>query len=64
MDDELGTLNHLTPARVVAAAREVKTGARFGLNWALEQMDHTGGLRETIKHEIFQIGENMNVRLH
>lgn len=62
-DDELGTLNHLTPERVVAAAKEVKTGARFGLNWALEQMDHTGGFRETIKHEIFQLGENMNVRL-
>lgn len=62
-DDELGTLNHLTPERVVAAAKEVKTGARFGLNWALEQMDFTGGFRETIKHEIFQLAPNMNVCL-
>lgn len=63
-DDELGTLNHLTPERVVSAAREVKTGVRFGLNWALEQMDYTGGFRQTIKHEIFQLAENMNVRLN
>ncbi|KAL5421411.1 hypothetical protein PMIN04_005572 [Paraphaeosphaeria minitans] len=59
-DHELGTLNHLTPERVVAAAKEVQTGTRFGLNWALEQMDHTGGFRETIKHEIFQLEDNMN----
>ncbi|KAF1973094.1 putative cyclase [Bimuria novae-zelandiae CBS 107.79] len=59
-EDELGTLNHLTPVRVAAAAKEVKAGARFGLNWALEQMDYTGGFRETIKHEIFQPTENMN----
>ncbi|KAF2691457.1 putative cyclase [Lentithecium fluviatile CBS 122367] len=59
-DDELGTLNQLTPERTVAAAKEVKTGARFGLNWALEQMDYTGGFRETMKHEIFELGKNMN----
>ncbi|KAF2000730.1 putative cyclase [Amniculicola lignicola CBS 123094] len=59
-DDELGTLNHLTPETTVAAAQEIKTGVRIGLNWALEQMDYTGGFRETIKHEIFEIGKNMN----
>ncbi|KAH7109064.1 hypothetical protein B0J11DRAFT_601884, partial [Dendryphion nanum] len=61
IDDELGTLNHLTPERTVAAAKEVKTGLRFGINWALEQMDYTAGFRETLKHEIFEIGKNMNV---
>jgi hypothetical protein len=60
-DDELGTLNHLTPERTVAAAKEVKKGLRFGLNWALEQMDYTGGFRDTIKHEIFEIGTHMFV---
>ncbi|KAF2021582.1 putative cyclase [Aaosphaeria arxii CBS 175.79] len=59
-DDELGTLNHLTHERTIAAAREIRTGKRFGLNWALEQMDYTGGFREVIKHEIFEIGPNMN----
>ncbi|KAH7029351.1 uncharacterized protein B0I36DRAFT_325593 [Microdochium trichocladiopsis] len=34
-DDELGTLNRLTPARVVAAAREIQSGNRVGLDWAL-----------------------------
>ncbi|KAF2643110.1 putative cyclase [Massarina eburnea CBS 473.64] len=59
-DDELGSLNHLTPERTVLAAKEVKTGTRIGLNWGLEQMDYTGGFRDTIKHEIFEIGKNMN----
>jgi hypothetical protein len=31
-DDELGTLNLLTPEVVTAAAKEIKTGARVGLN--------------------------------
>jgi len=34
-DDELGTLNRLTPERVVAAAREIRTGNRVGLDWML-----------------------------
>ncbi|KAF2741542.1 putative cyclase [Polyplosphaeria fusca] len=60
MDDELGTLNHLTPERTVEAAKEVKTGLRFGLNWKLEQMDYTAGFRDIMKHEIFEIGLMMN----
>jgi hypothetical protein len=60
-DDELGTLNLLTPERTVEAAKEIKSGARVGLNWGLEQMEFTGGFREIMKHEIFQIGKNMNV---
>ncbi|RDW69684.1 hypothetical protein BP6252_08704 [Coleophoma cylindrospora] len=60
MDDELGTLNLLTPERTVAAAKEIKTGTRVGLNWGLEHMDYTGGFREILKHEILQIGENCN----
>jgi hypothetical protein len=62
MDDELGTLNHHSPENTVAASKEVKTGLRFGLNWALEQMDYAGGFREIMKHEIFKIQENMNDR--
>lgn len=60
-DDELGTLNLLTPERTVAAAKEIRSGIRVGLNWPLEQMEFTGGFREIMKHEIFQIGHNMNV---
>ena len=36
-DDQLGTLNHLTPARVRDAAKsEIQTGDRVSLNWSLE----------------------------
>ncbi|KXJ90656.1 hypothetical protein Micbo1qcDRAFT_184043 [Microdochium bolleyi] len=34
-NDELGTLNRLTPERVVAAAKEIRSGSRVGLDWAL-----------------------------
>ena len=63
MDDELGTLNHLTPERTTQAANEIKTGIRVGLNWPLEQMEYAGGesFREVLKHEILRLGENMNV---
>jgi hypothetical protein len=36
-DDQLGTLNRLTPEIVTAAAREeIKTGVRIGLDWPLD----------------------------
>ena len=61
-DDELGTLNHLTPERTIGAASEIKKGIRVGLNWPLEQMDWAGeDFREVMKHEILQLGKNMNV---
>ncbi|KAH7088290.1 putative cyclase-domain-containing protein [Paraphoma chrysanthemicola] len=59
-DDELGTLNHLTAKRTVEAAKLVKTGTRIGLNWSLEQMDFAGDFRQLLKHEIFELGKNMN----
>ncbi len=31
--DELGTLNHLTPAVVAAAGKEIQTGDRVALKW-------------------------------
>lgn len=34
-DDQIGTLNLLTPERVTAAARLVQTGRVFALNWEL-----------------------------
>ena len=42
-NDELGTLNLLTEERTVEAAKEIRSGARVGLNWSLEQMEYTGG---------------------
>ncbi|OAL43342.1 hypothetical protein IQ07DRAFT_524504 [Pyrenochaeta sp. DS3sAY3a] len=36
IDDELGTLNHLTPEVVQNAVSEASAGLRFSLNWSLE----------------------------
>lgn len=61
-DDELGTLNHLTAERTLEAAMEIRNGTRVGLNWPLEQMDYAGdNFREVLKHEIHELGKNMNV---
>jgi kynurenine formamidase len=38
-DDELGTLNHLTPARVMAALATVREGRTIGLNLPLDAFD-------------------------
>ena len=53
-DDELGTLNLLTPERVASAARLVRQGKVFALNWELE-LPHPPlfgreALHHTIKH--------------
>lgn len=59
--DELGTLNHLTPERVVEAAKEIRTGRRVGLNWSLHQMTHPPDFRDGLKHTIHSIGDTMYV---
>lgn len=57
-EDQLGTLNHLTPDRVKAATDSVRTGRRFNLNLRLDAFDppliaHRG----SIKHHIFGLNE-------
>ncbi|EXJ86816.1 hypothetical protein A1O3_03770 [Capronia epimyces CBS 606.96] len=59
-DDQLGCLNRLTPDRIRAAATEVKTGVSIGLNWSLNEMHIPPFYRTKLKHEIFQLGENVN----
>ncbi|OAL49389.1 putative cyclase [Pyrenochaeta sp. DS3sAY3a] len=60
-EDELGTLNQLTPERTIEAAKEIRTGVRVGLNWPLEQMDYAGEkFRQVLEHEIYELGTNMN----
>lgn len=53
-EDQIGTLNHLTPDRIKAAAGLVSEGLRFGLNLPLDAFDpplisHRGAVR----HEVF-----------
>jgi len=51
-DDQVGTLNLLTPERVAAAAQLVKTGQVFAMNWELEQPDPPLFSRATLQHTI------------
>ena len=51
-DDEFGTLNLLTPERVVRAARLVRTGRTFALNWDLELPNPPLFGREVLRHTI------------
>jgi hypothetical protein len=60
-DDQLGTLNKLTSDAVTYAAKEIRTGLRVGLDWPLHLSGVEAGFRERLKHEIFQIGPNVNV---
>jgi hypothetical protein len=38
-DDQLGTLNHLSPERVLNALKSVETGQVVSLNLALDEFD-------------------------
>ena len=60
-DDRLGTLNHLTPERVVEAARQVRSGVRIRLDLPLKQNFLRPGFRPSPVHEIYSIGDNMHV---
>ncbi|KAL8675769.1 MAG: hypothetical protein Q9224_007386 [Gallowayella concinna] len=55
--DQLGTLNFLTPARVAAAARkEIKTGVRISLDWPLSKPGFPLMGRDAMRHEIRRRG--------
>jgi kynurenine formamidase len=57
-DDELGTVNLLTPARVTAAARLVRTGRRFNLDYPLNAFDpYPTGTRPATQHHVFANNE-------
>lgn len=58
-DDQIGTLNLLTPERVAAAAKLVRHGQVFALNWELEQPNPPLFYRETIRHTIKRRRKNV-----
>lgn len=60
-DDRLGTLNHLTPERVAAASKEIRTGIRIGLNWPLDQQYLRPKFRQQTEHTISNIAPSMHV---
>jgi hypothetical protein len=54
-DDQLGSINLLTPERVAAAMRLPVKGAVFPLNWRLEAPDPALFGRHTLKHSIIDL---------
>ncbi len=51
-DDVLGALNTLTPAAVVSAASEIKTGERVSLDWHLNKPSYPSFDRAPFKRTI------------
>lgn len=58
-DDEIGTLNLLTPERVAAAAQLVRRGEVFALNWELELPDPPLFNRAALRHTITRRRRNV-----
>ncbi|MBK9315917.1 MAG: cyclase family protein [Acidobacteria bacterium] len=58
-DDQVGTLNLLTPDRVAAASRLVRDGLVFALNWELELPDPPLFNRPALNHTINRRRQNV-----
>jgi hypothetical protein len=58
-DDQIGTLNLLTPERVAAAARLAQRGQVFALNWELELPDPPLFDRVSLQHTIKRRRQNV-----
>lgn len=54
-DDELGTLNLLTPERALAATRLPKSGNSFSLNWDLELPRPAILGRQSLRHSVVDL---------
>ena len=55
-DDQLGTLNLLTPATVAAAASEIESGIRISLDWPLDKQLFPLNNRPALVHQIKRRG--------
>ncbi|BCJ54613.1 cyclase [Actinoplanes sp. NBRC 14428] len=56
--DELGTINLLTPERVAAAARLIRTGRQFGLDYPVNAFEpYPTGTRPATRHQVFANNE-------
>ncbi|KAJ6116615.1 hypothetical protein N7512_006340, partial [Penicillium capsulatum] len=51
-DDELGTLNLLTPEAILQAAKEIQTGMRISLEWPLSMPTYPSFNRNPFKQEL------------
>lgn len=59
-NDQIGTLNLLTPERVAAASRLVRTGQVFALNWELELPHPPLFGRQELRHSINRRRHNVH----
>ncbi|HVN90466.1 MAG TPA: cyclase family protein [Candidatus Binataceae bacterium] len=57
-NDKLGSINLLTPERVTAAAKLIRTGERISLDLPLNLPDPAMFGRQRYKHEIFALNRN------
>lgn len=55
-NDQLGTLNLLTPNVIATAAREIVSGVRISLDWPLNKPSYPSYGRDPFVHEIRQRG--------
>lgn len=56
--DQLGTINFLTPERVAAAGALIRTGKRFGLDYAVDAFEpYPTGTRRPLQHHVFANNE-------
>lgn len=56
--DQLGTVNFLTPERVADAARLIRTGRRFGLDYPVTAFEpYPTGTRKPLEHRVFSNNE-------
>jgi len=58
-NDYIGRLNLLTPTRVAAASKEIRTGEIIPVNLPLDTPAQPAFNRETFKHEIKTVAENL-----
>jgi hypothetical protein len=59
-DDQIGTLNLLTPERIAKAARLVQTGEVFAMNWELELPHPPLFNRQVLQHTIHRRRHNVH----
>ncbi len=61
-DDQLGTLNLLTPEVVASAAQEnIRTGDRVQIDWGLDSVDVPANKRKHFHHELLDLKKKLGV---
>lgn len=59
--DDLGTLNLLTPAVVAQSASEIRTGERVQIDWGLDSVDVPANQRKPFYHEVIDLKKRLGV---